>query len=130
MANPLICVFNPVTSFIDEVQSISTGPSAVGIPVVTNVNGVIDSSLLGLGNNATAGQSLSSGTLVNLYSASGTLHAQIASAQNGGGSPPFGSYPLPAQGFAATAVTVGSPVTISFFGTFKYIDGNSEFNAS
>lgn len=129
MANPLICVFNPVTSFIDEIQSVSSGPASNGIPIVTNINGVIDSSLIGIGSIATAGQSLSAGTLVNLYASGGTLHAQVASAQNGGGSPPAGPYPLQAEGFAATAATVGSPLTISFFGTFKYIDGNSEFNA-
>jgi hypothetical protein len=130
MANPLICVFNPVTSLIDEVQSISIGPAASGIPVVTNLLGVIDTSLLGIGTNTIAGQTIGSGVLVNLYSFGGTLHAQIASAQNGGGSPPAGPYPLAAQGFAATSASISQSFTVSFFGTFKYVDGNSEFGAS
>jgi hypothetical protein len=129
MANPLICVFNPVTSFIDEVQSVSSGPASNGIPIVTNLLGVIDTSLLGIGTIATAGQAIGAGNLVNLYSFAGTLHAQIASAQNGGGSPPAGPFPLQAQGFAAGNAVIGGPLTVSFFGTFKYVDGNSEFNS-
>ena len=90
---------------------------------------MIDTSLLGIGSIATAGQTISAGALVNLYSFAGTLHAQIASAQNGGGSPPAGSYPLAAQGFAASSASTNQSFTVSFFGTFKYIDGNSEFNS-
>jgi hypothetical protein len=130
MSNPLICVFNPVTTLIDEVQSVSLGPALPAIPVVTNLLGVIDTSLLGIGVGAIAGQTISSGVLVNLYSSGGTLHAQIASAQNGGGSPPAGPYPLAAQGFAASSASLTQPFTVSFFGTFKYVDGNSEFSAA
>jgi hypothetical protein len=130
MANPLICVFNPVTTLIDRIPSTSTGPSAPGTPVVTNLNGVLDASLLGQGVIATAGQNLSSGNLVALYSQAGALHMQLASAASGGTAPSGATYPVPAAGFVSSQIFTGFPGVVSFSGTFVYIDGNSEFSAT
>src|SRR5271157_1585454 len=127
MANPLVAIFNPITTLIDQIPSVSSGPTAPGIPVVTNLQGVLDSSLLGVGSLALAGETLASGQLVNLYSNAGTLHAQLAYASNIG-TPPFGTYPLQAQGFANSNAVFGGQLTINFSGVFIYIDGNSEFD--
>ncbi len=125
-----ICVFNPVTTLIDQITAAVTGPAAVGVPVVTNSNGLLDASLLGTGASATAGQNMSAGQLVNLYNSGGTLYAQIASAQSTGTAPSGAPYPLQAQGFVNTSVFTSNTFTVNFFGTFKYIDGNSEFSAA
>ena len=127
MANPLVCIFNPITTLIDEVQSVSTGPAASGVPVVTNLSGLLDTSLLGFGVLAVAGEPLSSGQLVNIYSASGSVHVQVASAQNTGTAPSGDPYPRQAQGFVNANAGTGGTVTVNFFGTFKYVDPNSEF---
>jgi hypothetical protein len=135
MATVQVCIFNPVTTLIDTITAAAFGPSAAGVPVVTNSLGVIDSSLIGIGVTATAGQNLTSGQLVNLYSNAGTLTAQIASAQNTGTAPSGAPYPIQAQGYAglstfgATQTFTGAKLTVNFFGTFTYIDGNAEFNA-
>src|SRR5271157_1113725 len=127
MALPLICVFNPITTLIDQISSAATGPAASGTPVVTNLNGVIDPSFLGTGSMTTAGESISNGQLVNLYSVSGSLHAQLASAQAPGPVSPSGApYPLPAQGFASSIV--GNTFIVNFFGIFTYVDGHGEFS--
>src|SRR5271163_663917 len=127
MALPLICVFNPITTLIDQIPSAATGPASSGTPVVTNVNGVIDPSFLGTGSTTNSGEAISSGQLVNLYSLAGTLTAQLASAQGTGISPSGIPYPVPAQGFASSVV--GGQFIVNFFGTFVYIDGHSEFSA-
>ena len=131
MANPQVCVFNPITTLIDQIASTATGPAAAGTPVVTNANGVLDTSLLGLGTTAIAGQTLGTSTLVNLYESGGVLHCQAASAQ-ASGTPVSGSYPLPARGFVAlpSTASAGTPVTVSLFGTYAYADVYSEFSAS
>src|SRR5271170_1974296 len=126
MALPLICVFNPITTLIDQIPSAATGPAAAGTPVVTNALGVIDPSFLGTGSTTTAGEAISNGQLVNLYSVSGSLHAQLASAQGSGTAPSGSLYPVPAQGFASSII--GSTFIVNFFGTFVYIDGHSEFS--
>src|SRR5271154_2803102 len=128
MALPLICVFNPITTLIDQIPSAATGPATAGTPVVTNTNGLIDPSFLGTGSTTTAGETISNGQLVNLYSVSGSLHAQLASAQSTGTAPSGSPYPVPAQGFASSIV--GSTFIVNFFGIFVYIDGHSEFSTS
>lgn len=131
MANPLLCVFNPVTSFIDEVQSVSTGPAAIGVPIVTNVNGLIDASLIGSGLAAvTAGESVSGGNLVSLYSVGGVLKMQLAWAGTGGTGPSGQSYPISANGFVTTGTTINGFGIVQFSGIFTYIDGFSEFGPS
>jgi hypothetical protein len=130
MANPLICVFNPVTSYIDEIPAASTGPAAPGTPVVTNSNGLLDPSLLGQGVIATAGQNLSTGQLVGLYSQSSVLHMQLAYAADGGTAPSGATYPVAAAGFVSNQIFSGFTGIVSFSGTFVYIDGNSEFSAT
>src|SRR5271167_2284899 len=130
MANPLVAIFNPITTLIDQIPSVSSGPAAPGIPIVTNILGVIDSSLLGVGSQALAGETISSGQLVNLYSSAGSLHAQVASAKNSGTAPSGDPYPVQAQGFANSNAVLGGSLTVNFSGTFKYIDGNSEFSGS
>ena len=110
MALPQICIFNPITTLIDQVASTATGPAAAGVPVVTNASGLLDSSLLGTGISAIAAQNLGTtgyGSLVNLYSSGGTLHCQLAYAATTG-TPPSGSYPLSAQGFVLGAVFTGN----------------------
>ena len=130
MANPLICVFNPITTLIDVIPAASLGPSTPGIPVVTNLNGLVDTSLLGLGSQATAGETIAAGQLVNLYSSAGTLHAQLAFAGAGGSSPSGATYPIQAQGFANSNAVSGGSLTINFTGTFIYIDGHGEFSSA
>src|SRR5271170_2620359 len=130
MATIQVCIFNPVTTLIDQVVAASTGPAAAGVPIVTNANGLLDTSLIGIGSSATAGQNMNAGQLVNLYESGGTLFAQLASAQSTGTAPSTTLYPVQAQGFANTTVFTGTSFTVNFFGTFKYVDGNSEFSAS
>ena len=130
MAPIQVCVFNPVTTFIDPVTAASTGPAAAGVPVVTNGNGQIDSSLLGVGSVAIAGQNMNTGALVNLYNSGGNLHCQLASAAQVGTAPSGSPYPVLAQGFISVDVFTGNTVTVNFVGTFQYIDGISEFSAS
>lgn len=136
MANVQVCIFNPVTTLIDQITAASTGPAAAGIPVVTNAQGVIDASLVGNAVLAVAGENITAGQLVNLYSNGGVLTAQIANAINSGTAPSGAPYPIAAQGFAGLSTTgqqstfTGGTLSVSFFGTFTYIDGNSEFSAS
>src|SRR5271170_6754700 len=130
MATIQVCIFNPVTTLIDQVVAASTGPAAAGVPIVTNANGLLDTSLIGIGSSATAGQNMNAGQLVNLYNQSGTLYAQLASAQNTGTAPSGDPYPVQAQGFANVSTFTGTALTVNFFGTFKYVDGNSEFTSS
>lgn len=130
MALIQVCVFNPITTFIDPVVAAATGPAAPGVPVITNASGQIDSSLLGAGVQATAGQTMSAGSLVNLYGSSGSLFMQLASAQIGGTSPSGGTYPVQANGFISLNAFAAGMVTVNFFGTFQYIDANSEFSAA
>lgn len=130
MALPLICVFNPISTLIDQIPAAASGPAASGTPVVTNLNGVIDSSFLGVGSLALAGEDISAGQLVGLYSQGGILTAQLASAQTSGTSPSGDAYPIQTQGFANNNAVIGGQFTINFFGTFKYIDGNGEFDSS
>src|SRR5580658_10426371 len=110
MANPLICIFNPVTSLIDEVLSSSVfgGAAQAGTPVVLNAQGVIDPSLLGEGTSATAGELLVAGALVNLYNHSGSLFMQNAYAAATGTSPSGQPYPVPAVGFVASNVSISN----------------------
>src|SRR5271156_2303803 len=130
MANIQVCIFNPVTTFIDQITAASTGPAAAGVPIVTNASGLIDTSLLGVGSSAIAGQNLNAGQLVNLYNSGGSLFAQLASAQSTGTAPSTTPYPVTAQGFANTSAFTGTPFTVNFTGIFRYTDGNSEFSAS
>jgi hypothetical protein len=130
MANVQICVFNPITTLIDQVAAASVGPGVAGQPVVLNAQGVLDPSLLGQGVIATAGQNLSAGNLVNLYSQGGTLRMQLASAATGGTAPSGATYPTPANGFVSAQIFTGFTGIVSFSGTFVYIDGNTEFSAS
>lgn len=130
MANVQVCIFNPVTTLIDQVVAASIGPGVAGQPVVLNDLGVIDPSLLGQGVIGTAGQNLSAGNLVNLYSNAGTLSIQLASAATGGTAPSGAVYPVPANGFVSSQIFTGFTGVVSFTGTFVYIDGNSEFTAN
>jgi hypothetical protein len=130
MAPVQICVFNPVTTFIDQVTAASVGPGIAGQPVVLNSLGFLDSSLFGQGVIATAGQNLSPGNLVNLYSQSGTLHAQLAYAADAGTAPSGAAYPRPASGFVSSQIFTGGTGAVSFIGTFVYIDGNAEFGVN
>jgi hypothetical protein len=131
MANPLICVFNPTTSFIDEVQSVSQGPAAIGVPIVTNTAGVIDASLIGSGlSNVTAGETVSPGSLVSLYNVGGVLKMQLAWAGTGGTGPSGQSYPIAAQGFVILGTTVNGAGVVQFGGVYNYVDNNTEFSAN
>lgn len=133
MANPLICVFNPVTTLIDQIpsQSIFTGVSAAGSPVVLNQQGVLDPSLLGQGTSATAGELISSGApLVNLYPVGGSLYMQNAFAAAVGTAPSGNPYPVPAVGFVANNVSINNSALVLFSGFFTYGDPNSEFGAA
>src|SRR5271167_4511590 len=129
MANPLVCIFNPVTTLIDQVQSSSvfSGPAAAGTPVVLNALGRLDPSLLGQGINATAGELLAAGALVNLYNNGGNLYMQNAYAGTVGTPPSGGSYPKAAVGFSANNVSISNSSLVLFTGTFTYADPNSEF---
>lgn len=130
MATVQICVFNPVTTFIDQVTAAVFGPGVSGQPVVLNAQGYIDQSLLGQGVTVTVATNLSPGNLVNLYSQGGTLHAQLAYAASGGTAPSGATYPIPANGFVSSQLFAGGTGGVAFSGTFVYIDGNSEFHAS
>lgn len=132
MANPLICVFNPVTTLIDEIpaSSIFTGAGAAGTPVVLNLQGFIDPSLLGVGTHATAGEILNAGALVNLYNSGGSLFMQNAYAAAVGTAPSGAAYPISAMAFVANNVSIANTAQILFSGVFVYGDPNSEFSAS
>jgi hypothetical protein len=130
MANVQICVFNPVTTLIDQVTAAVVGPGFSGQPVVLNAQGLLDPSLLGQGVTAAAGQNLSTGQLVSLYSQSGALHMQLAYAASGGTAPSGATYPVPAAGFVSSQTFADFTGEVSFTGTFVYIDGNNEFSAS
>ena len=129
MANPLVCIFNPITTLIDQVQSESTftGASAAGAPVVLNLLGRLDPSLLGEGIDATAGELLTAGALINLYNNGGNLYMQNAFAGTAGVPPSGGSYPKPAVGFVSNNTSISNSGLILFQGTFTYADPNSEF---
>jgi hypothetical protein len=132
MANPLICVFNPITSLIDEIpsSSIFAGASAAGQPVVLNAQGVIDPSLLGEGTSATAGELLVSGALVNLYNHGGALYMENAYAAAIGTSPSGQPYPVAAVGFVNANVSIDNTALVLFTGVFTYGDNHAEFSAS
>src|SRR5271157_2035183 len=132
MANPLVCIFNPVTTLIDQVQSQSTYTSAAaaGAPVVLNLLGQLDPSLLGEGINATAGELLVAGALVNLYNSGGNLFMQNAYAAAVGTAPSGHAYPVPAVGFSANNVSISNNSLVLFTGTFVYADTHSEFSAA
>ena len=132
MANPLVCIFNPITTLIDEIpsSSIFTGASAAGQPVVLNLQGVIDPSLIGQGTSATAGELLVSGALVNLYDHGGALYMQNAYAAAVGVAPSGASYPVSAMGFVNTNVSINNTALVLFSGAFVYGDPNSEFTAT
>src|SRR5271154_7005076 len=131
MANPLVCIFNPITTLIDQVQSQSTytTPAAAGAPVVLNLLGRLDPSLLGEGIDATAGELLVAGALVNLYNNGGSLFMQNAYAAGVGTAPSGHAYPVPAVGFSANNVSISNSSLVLFTGTFTYSDPNSEFTA-
>jgi hypothetical protein len=132
MANPLICVFNPITTLIDQIASASSGPGVAGSPVVLNSNGLIDPSLVGTGLTAIAGESISGGRLVTLYSLGGTLHMELSYAEVRGSAPPDGGLdrPLPAIGFITSGVAINNTGLVQFSGLFTYVDPNAEFSAS
>src|SRR5271154_475984 len=132
MANPLVCIFNPITTLIDQIPSSSvfSGASAAGSPVVLNALGLIDPSFLGEGIDATAGELIVAGALVNLYNNAGNLYMQNAYAAATGVPPSGGSYPKAAVGFSANNVSISNTSLILFTGTFTYADPNSEFTAN
>lgn len=132
MANPLICVFNPITTLIDQIASASAGPGVAGSPVVLNQNGLIDPSLVGTGLTAIAGESISGGRLVTLYSFGGTLHMELSYADVRGSVPPDGGSdrPLPAIGFITTGVAINNTGLVQFSGVFTYVDPNAEFTSA
>jgi hypothetical protein len=132
MANPLICVFNPITTLIDEIpaSSIFTGAGAAGTPVVLNSQGFIDPSLFGAGTSATAGELLVAGALINLYNSGGNLFMQNAYAAATGTSPSGAPYPVPAVGFVSNNVSISNTALVQFSGFFTYADTHSEFSAS
>src|SRR5271163_1229524 len=132
MANPLVCIFNPITTLIDQIPSSSvfTGASAAGSPVVLNALGLIDPSFLGEGTSATAGELLVAGALVNLYQVGGVLYMQNAYAAAVGTAPSGHAYPVPAVGFVANNVSITNSALVQFSGFFTYADPNSEFSAA
>ena len=137
MANPLIAVFNPITTLIDPTPSASSSSTPTSLqafaPVVLNSNGIIDPSLVpnqGTVNNIEAGQPISSGQLVSLYYVSTQLTAELAWAGATGTAPSGGSYPIAAVGFAVTSANPPSFTTVQVSGLFTYFDNNAEFSAS
>src|SRR5271167_1009770 len=118
MANPLVCIFNPVTTLIDQVQSQSTYTSAAaaGAPVVLNLLGQLDPSLLGEGTSATAGELLVARALVNLYQVGGVLYMQNAYAAAVGTAPSGHAYPVSAVGFVANNVSITNSALVQFSG--------------
>src|SRR5271170_1876272 len=131
MANPLVCIFNPITTLIDQIPSSSvfTGASAAGSPVVLNALGLIDPSFLGEGISATAGELLVAGALINLYNNAGSLYMQNAYAAATGTAPSGHAYPVDAVGFVANNTSISNTSLVLFTGTFVYSDPNSEFAA-
>src|SRR5271157_1474324 len=132
MANPLVCIFNPITTLIDQIpsQSVFVGASAAGSPVVLNALGVIDPSFLGEGIDATAGELLVAGALVNLYNNGGSRYMQNAYAAAVGIAPSGHAYPVDAVGFVANNTSISNSSLVLFTGTFTYADPNSEFTAA
>src|SRR5271166_6326137 len=134
MANPLVCIFNPITTLIDQVQSYSAQASppasAAGAPVVLNSLGLIDPSFLGEGIDATAGELLVAGALVNLYNNGGSRYMQNAYAAAVGTAPSGHAYPVDAVGFVANNTSISNSSLVLFTGTFTYADPNSEFTAN
>lgn len=132
MANPLVCIFNPVTTLIDEIQSQSefTGASAAGSPVVLNQQGVIDPSFLGQGISATAGELLNAGALVNLYNVGGSRFMQNAYAAAVSTAPSGAAYPIAAIGFVNDNVSINNTDVVLFEGVFTYGDPHAEFTAN
>lgn len=130
MANPLICVFNPITTLIDQIASVSSGPGVAGTPVVLNANGLLDPTLIGTGITAIAGESVSGGRLVNLYSLGGVLHMQNAYAASGGTAPSGATYPVSAIGFVTSGALINNTSLVQFSGVFTYADPNAEFSSA
>lgn len=122
-----------IVSGVDGVSNPSVGASQAGAPVVLNPQGRIDSSLLGQGTTAVAGEALLAGNLVHLYSNGGVLTMERAFAASTGvppSSPNPASYPVSAEGFVTTDVNSAETATVSFVGLFTYFDNNSEFSVS
>lgn len=155
MANPRqtqVCIFNDpapsvikpfpgqtgsnlidIVSGVDGVNNPAVGATQAGAPVVLNPQGRIDSSLLGQGTTAQAGEAISAGNLVHLYASGGTLFMEKAYAAATGVPPSTPNptvYPVDAQGFVTTAVNLGDTATVNFVGLFVYADPNSEFSIS
>jgi hypothetical protein len=114
MAEVQVCIFNPVTTLIDIVDSVDTyiGTAGAGAPLVLNPDGIIDPSLIsGIGQGtftATASTPLAAQSLVNLFYATidsvTGVYAQPANASS--------LNPLPVMGYVATAAATGAPVAV------------------
>jgi len=121
---------------IDGIVAPSAGAASGGYPVVLNPNGVIDPSLMNVGANSTAGEAsvIPAGSLVSFYESGGTLHIELAWAGTTLSPPSFSPsgapYPLPAQGFIATAAAPGSSVIVQFSGLYNYVDRYAEFSSA